>query len=74
MYFVSRLILHISIVGTGFGLFKVSLNLSMGAVLTQSLVSRCMLSRFDPVLVLALAPRILATTATSLLGLLSRER
>ena len=63
-----------SVDGTGFGLDKTSLNLCIGEVFMQSLVSRRILRRFDPVVVLALAATIFATTATSLLGLFSRVR
>ena len=47
------------------GADNLSLNSYMGEVLVQSLVSKKMLSRLDPVLVLAFLPTIFATMATS---------
>ena len=73
-YLSRRLILQRSVGGTGVGLDRMLLNLYSGQVFKLSLVSRKILSRFDPVLVFAFAPIIRAKTATSLLGLLSKDR
>ena len=63
-----------SVGGTCVGLDKMPLNLYRGDKCVQSLVSKKRFNRFDPVLVVAFAPTILATTATSLLGLFNKER